>query len=99
MASVNKTRQKTSRANRKIQTRFYRGGSDEAARLFPQQRILSGQDRVESQGPERKTPAASPSQGRTMRAGLSGDQSAGAGPDPGGRRGSGADPVARHHRM
>ncbi len=34
------------------QTTNLRGGSDEAARLFPQQRVLPGQDRAQSQGAE-----------------------------------------------
>src|SRR5882757_5909402 len=76
-----------------------RGGSDEAARLFPQQRVIPGQDRAEPQGAFRKTPAASPSQGRTMRARLSRDQPAGTGADAGKRWRRDPDPVARHHRM
>src|SRR4051794_31661864 len=47
---------------------------DEAARLFPQQRFISGQDRVEPEGFERGSPAASPSQGRAARSGLPRDQ-------------------------
>ena len=64
------------------------GGSDEAARLFPQQRVLPGQNRVESEGLERRAPAASSAQGRTARPVLSRDQSARAGSDAAGRRGA-----------
>ena len=46
-----------------------------------------------------RAPAASPSQGRTMRARLSRDQPAGAGSDAGERRRRDPHPVARHHRM
>src|SRR3984885_15565970 len=60
-----------------------RGGSDEAARLFPQQRVLPGQNRVEPEGLKRRPSAASFAQGRAMRPGLSRDQSAGAGADAG----------------
>src|SRR6478609_10931485 len=75
------------------------GGSDEAARLFPQRSGIPGQDRAEPQGFADRSPAASSSQGRTMRAGLSRDQPAGTGADAGGRRRRGADPVAGDHRM
>src|SRR5260370_34744853 len=75
------------------------GGSDEAARLFPQQRILSGQNSVEPEGIERRSPAAPPSQGRTARSRLSRDQSARAGADAAGRSGRDHHPVAGHHRM
>src|SRR6202158_4206 len=81
------------------QTRKFEGGSDEAARLFPQQRVLSGQNSVEPEGVERGSPAAPSSQGRTARSRLSRDQSARAGADAGGRSGRDHHPVARHHRM
>src|SRR5580704_1198908 len=97
MASVNRG----SLANNKEfkPTTKFEGGSDEAAWLFPQQRVLPGQDRPESQGAIRRAPAASPSQGRTMRPQLSRDQPAGPGAGAGGRPGCGADAVARHHGM
>ena len=76
-----------------------REGSDEAARLFPQQRVIPGPDRAESQGLARRASRPPPSQGRTMRARLSRHQPAGAGPGAGGRCGNGVDPIARHHRM
>src|SRR5882757_779460 len=76
-----------------------RGGSDEAARLFPQQRVIPGQDRAEPEGAFHRTPRPSSSQGRTVRARLSRDQPAGAGADAGERRRRDPDPVARHHRM
>src|ERR1700740_3829970 len=62
-----------------------RGGSDEAARLFPQQRVLPGQNRVEPEGLKRRPSTAPSAQGRTMRPGLSCDQSAGAGAEAGAR--------------
>ena len=37
-------------ADKNTRTAILRGGSDEAARLFPQQRVLPGQNRVESKG-------------------------------------------------
>src|ERR1700722_16196485 len=75
------------------------GGSDEAAWLFSQQRVLPGQNRVEPEGFERRAPAAPSSQGRAMRALLSGDQSAGTGPNAGERCRCDPHPVARDHRM
>src|SRR5882762_6611084 len=81
------------------QTIRLEGGSDEAARLFPQQRVLPGQNRVEPEGVERGPPAAPSSQGRTARPRLSRDQSARAGPHVAGRSGRDHHPVARHHRM
>src|ERR1700716_453178 len=81
------------------QTRKFRGGSDEAARLFPQQRVLPGQNRAESKGTKRNPPAAPSPQGRTAPSRLSRDQSAGAGPDAAGRSGRGHHPIAGHHRM
>ena len=77
----------------------HEGGSDEAARLFPQQRVLPGQNSVEPEGVERGSPAAPSSQGRTARSRLSRDQSARAGADAAGRCGRDPHPVARHHRM
>src|ERR1700674_4021865 len=71
----------------------------EAARLFSQQRVLPGQNRVEPEGVERGGPAAPPSQGRTARSGLSCAQPARAGPDIAGRPGRRSHPVARHHRV
>src|SRR5712671_1323970 len=84
-------------ANNKQQEQ--KGGSYEAARLFPQQRVLSGQNSVEPEGVERGSFAAPPSQGRTARPRLSRDQSARAGADAAGRYGRDPHPVARHHRM
>src|SRR5450759_4871618 len=84
---------------RQEQTKRSRGGSDEAARLFPQQRVLPGQNRVEPEGLERGPPAAPSSQGRTARPRLSRDQSAGAGSDAAGRPRRDHHPVAGHHRM
>src|SRR3984893_7043983 len=81
------------------QTRKFEGGSDEAARLFPQQRVLPGQNRVEPEGVERGPPAAPSSQGRAARSGLSRDQSARTGPDAAGRSGRDHHPIAGHHRM
>src|SRR5450756_2824113 len=57
---------------------------DEAARLFPQQRVLPGQNRVESEGARRRPPAAPSAQGRAARPGLSRHQPAGAGADAAG---------------
>src|SRR5258706_15999688 len=81
------------------QTIKFEGVSDEAARLFPQQRVLPGQNSVEPEGVERGSPAAPSSQRRTARLRLSRDQSARAGPDVAGRSGRVHHPVARHHRM
>src|SRR5215213_8248619 len=81
------------------QTTKSEGGSDEAAWLFSQQRGIPGQDRAEPQRAHGAASAASSSQGRTKRSGLSRDQPAGAGADAGGRRRRGTDPVARHYRM
>src|SRR5260370_7544758 len=75
------------------------GGSDEAARLFPQQRVLSGQNSVEPEGLERGPPAAPSAQGRTARTRLSRDQSARAGSDAAGRPRPAHHPVARPHQM
>src|ERR1700721_3482297 len=61
------------------------GGSDEAARLFPQQRGLPGPYRLEPEGFECRSPAAPSAQGRAARSGLSRDQSARAGADAAGR--------------
>src|SRR3984893_19528074 len=69
------------------QTRKFEGGSDEAARLFPQPRVLPGPNSVEPEGVERGTPAAPSSQGRAARSRLSRDQSARAGSDAAGRSG------------
>src|SRR5215210_8248316 len=82
---------------RKPTTKF-EGGSDEAARLLPQQRGLPGPNRVKSKGPEGRAPAASPSQGRTARSVLSRDQPARVGADP---AGPWRDhfPVSGDHRM
>src|SRR5579863_9124196 len=60
-------------------TRSLEGGSDEAARLFPQQRVLPGPYSLEPEGFERRSPAASSAQGRAARPRLPDDQSAGAG--------------------
>src|ERR1700730_19096035 len=81
------------------QTRKFEGGSDEAARLFPQQRVLPGQNSVEPEGVERGSPAVPSSQGRAARSRLSRDQSARAGPDAAGRSGRDHHPVTGHHRM
>src|SRR6266550_3694257 len=75
------------------------GGSDEAARLFPQQRGLSGQNSIEPEGVERASPATPPSQGRTARPGLSRNQSARAGADAAGRCRRDHLPVARHQQI
>src|SRR5690348_1133556 len=75
------------RANDKRQTIKSEGGSDEAAWLFSQQRGIPGQDRAEPQGVAGRSPVASPSQGRTVRARLSRHQPAGAGADAGRRHG------------
>src|SRR5712691_1616309 len=80
-------------------TTKFEGGSDEAARLFPQQRVLPGQNSIEPEGLGRRSPAAPSSQGRTARSRLSRDQSARAGPDAAGRSGRDHHPVAGHHRM
>src|SRR3954467_240666 len=71
---------------------------DEAARLFPQQCVVSGQDRAEPEGSERRPSVAPSSQGRTARPRLSRDQPAGVGPDARRRRDY-PYPIARHHRM
>src|ERR1700689_3714159 len=66
-------------------TRSLEGGSDEAARLFPQQRGLSGPYSLEPEGFERRSSAAPSAQGRAARSGLSRDQSARAGAGAAGR--------------
>src|SRR5215212_2468010 len=83
--------------DRKPTTKF-EGGSDEAARLFPQQRVLPGPNRLESKGPKRGAPVAPPPQGRTARSILSRHQPARAGADAAGPWRH-YYPVARHHRM
>src|ERR1700690_943992 len=80
-------------------TRSLEGGSDEAARLFPQQRGLPGPYSLEPEGFERRPPAAPSAQGRAARPLLSGDQSARAGADAAGRPRRDRHPVAGHHRM
>src|SRR6185437_7362780 len=62
-----------------------RGGSDEAAWLLPQQRVLPGQDRAEPEGARRRAFAAPSAQGRAMRALLPCHQPAGAGAGAGSR--------------
>src|SRR3954453_19594545 len=79
-------------------TTIFEGGSDEAARLFPQQRVLPRPNRLEFKGSKRGALAAPPAQGRTARSRLSRDQSAGAGADAAGRQRR-HYPVAGHHRM
>src|SRR3954453_13656356 len=79
-------------------TTIFEGGSDEAARLFPQQRVLSRPNRLEFKGPKRGALAPPSAQRRTARSGLSRDQPAGAGADAAGRRRC-HYPVAGDHRM
>src|ERR1700744_1704085 len=81
MASVNAARNK--RAVRIRQKAVREGGSNEAAWLFPQQRVLPGPHRAEPEGAHDRTPAASLTQGRAMRAGFSRDPSQSAVPAKG----------------
>jgi len=71
----------------------------EAARLFPQQRVLPGQNRLEPEGFRRRPPAPSSAQGRAARSRLSRHQPARPGADAAGRGRHDHHPVTRHHRM
>src|SRR5690242_17680482 len=71
----------------------------EAARLFPQQRGLPGENSVEPERVNRRSIEPSPAQGRAAVSDLSRDQPAGAGSRLAGRQRRNADPVARDYRM